>query len=94
MYLHLGQDYVVHTRDIIGIFDIESSSVAKNTRLFLRRAEEEGAVVTVSGELPKSFVITDFPDETVFISPISARTLQRRCERIENMDHAQRGGAL
>ena len=87
MYLHLGQDYVVHTRDIIGIFDIESSSVAKNTRQFLRRAEEEGAVVTVSGELPKSF-------QTVFISPISARTLQRRCERIENMDQYQRGGAL
>ena len=79
MYLHLGQDYVVHTRDIIGIFDIESSSVAKNTRQFL---------------LPKSFVVTDFPVQTVFISPISARTLQRRCERIENMDQYQRGGAL
>ena len=25
MYLHLGQDYVVHTRDIIGIFDIAVS---------------------------------------------------------------------
>ena len=51
-------------------------------------------VVTVSGELPKSFVVTDFPVQTVFISPISARTLQRRCERIENMDQYQRGGAL
>ena len=81
MYLHLGQDYVVHTRDIIGIFDIDSSTVAKHTRAFLRHAEREGAVVTLSGELPKSFVITDFPDETVFISPISSRTLQRRCGR-------------
>ena len=94
MYLHLGQDYVVHTRDIIGIFDIDTSSVAKHTRAFLRHAEEEGAVVTLSDELPKSFVVADFPDDTVFISPISARTLQRRCERIENMDQYQRGGAL
>ena len=94
MHLHLGQDYVVHTRDIIGIFDIDSSSVAKNTRLFLRRAEEEGAVVTVSGELPKSFVVTDFPVQTVFVSPISARTLQRRCERLDNLDQYQRGSAL
>ena len=94
MYLHLGQDYVVHTRDIIGIFDIDSSSVAKNTRLFLRRAEEEGSVVTVSGELPKSFVVTDFPVQTVFVSPISARTLQRRCERLDNLDQYQRGSAL
>ena len=94
MYLHLGQDYVVHTRDIIGIFDIDSSSVAKNTRQFLRRAEEEGAVVTVSGELPKSFVLTDFPVQTVFVSPISAPTLQRRCERLDNLDQYQRGSAL
>ena len=94
MYLHLGQDYVVHTRDIIGIFDIDSSSVAKNTRQFLRRAEEEGAVVTVSGELPKSFVVADFPVQTVFVSPISARTLQRRCERLDNLDQYQRGSAL
>ena len=94
MYLHLGSNVSVRGEEIIGIFDIESSSVAKNTRQFLRRAEEEGAVVTVSGELPKSFVVTDFPVQTVFISPISARTLQRRCERIENMDQYQRGGAL
>lgn len=86
MYLHLGQDYVVHTRDIIGIFDIDTSSVAKNTRAYLRHAEQEGAVVTVSDELPKSFVVTDFPAETVFISPISARTLQKRCGRTENLN--------
>ena len=29
MYLHLGQDVVVRSRDIIGIFDIENTSVSK-----------------------------------------------------------------
>lgn len=86
MYLHLGQDYVVHTRDIIGIFDIDTSSVAKNTRTFLRHAEHEGAVVTLSDELPKSFVITDFPDNTVFISPISSKTLEKRCGRMDQLN--------
>lgn len=79
MYLHLGQDYLVKTRDILGIFDIDTTSVAKNTRLFLRRAEEEGAVVPLSGELPKSFILTDFPTPTVYISPISTATLKKRC---------------
>ena len=86
MYLHLGQDYVVHTRDIIGIFDIDTCSVAKRTRDFLRHAEHEGAVVPLSDELPKSFVITDFPDETVFISPISSKTLKKRCERMNSLN--------
>ncbi len=81
MYLHLGQDYIVNTRDIIGIFDLDSCSVAKRTRDFLSHAEKEGAVVPLSDELPKSFVVTDFPYETVFLSPISAKTLQRRARR-------------
>ena len=32
MYLHLGQDVVVRSRDIIGIFDIENTSVSKITK--------------------------------------------------------------
>lgn len=86
MYLHLGQDYVVHTRDIIGIFDIDTISVAKHTRAFLRHAEEEGAVVTLSDELPKSFVVADFHDDTVFISPISSKTLEKRCGRMDQLN--------
>lgn len=81
MYLHLGQDYIVNTRDIIGIFDLENCSVDKRTREYLAHAEKEGAVVTLSDEIPKSFVITDFPWETVFLSPISAKTLQRRAQK-------------
>lgn len=81
MYLHLGQDFLVKTRDIIGIFDLDTASVAKNTRLFLKKAEQEGAVVALSDELPKSLILTDFPTPTVYISPISAATLKKRCEK-------------
>lgn len=86
MYLHLGQDYVVHTRQIIGIFDIDTCTVAKRTRDYLRHAQKEGAVVALSDELPKSFVVTDFPTETVYISPISSKTLKKRCERMTNLN--------
>ena len=81
MYLHLGQDYLVKIRDIIGIFDLDTATVAKNTRLFLKKAETEGAVVPLSDEIPKSFVLPDFPTPTVYISPISAATLKKRCAR-------------
>lgn len=81
MYLHLGQDYIVKTRDIIGIFDLDTASVSKNTRLFLHRAEQEAAVVALSDDLPKSFVVTDFPYDTVYVSPISSATLKKRFEK-------------
>ena len=85
MYLHLGQGVVVRDEEIIGIFDLETTSISKHTRAFLRHAETEGAVVTLSDELPKSFVITDFPDETIFISPISSKTLEKRCGRLDQL---------
>ena len=59
MYLFLGQETVVPLREIVGIFDMENTTVSKSTRDFLTEAEQQGEVVTVSDELPKSFVVCD-----------------------------------
>ena len=40
MYLHLGQDVVVRSRDIVGIFDIENTSVSKITKEYLTNQEK------------------------------------------------------
>lgn len=84
MYLHLGQDVVVRTRDIIGIFDLDTSTVSKETHRYLTKAEQEGRAVTVSTELPKSFVVCVSPSsgrQLVYISQISSSTLLKRVER-------------
>ena len=52
MYLHLGQDTVVLLEDIIGIFDLENTSISKFTKMYLARAERAGRVVNVCTELP------------------------------------------
>ena len=79
MYLHLGQNTVITTKEIVGIFDMDNTTVSKTTRSFLSKAEKEGRVRYVSYDLPKSFVIT--ADKTVYISPISAATLIGRTEK-------------
>ena len=38
MYLHLGQDTIVRTDTILGVFDLDNATVSKHTREFLRRA--------------------------------------------------------
>lgn len=78
MYLHLGQDTIVHTRDIIGIFDLDTTSISKKTREFLERAEKGKRVVYASTELPKSFVVTGGKKPMVYISQLSSATLKGR----------------
>lgn len=57
MYLHLGQDKVVNMDEIIGIFDLDTSTVSKSTRDYLAKAEKYGCVTNVCTDLPKSFIV-------------------------------------
>ena len=79
MYLHLGQDTVITSDKIIGIFDIDKCTVSKKTRDYLAVAEKNGSVVNVSFELPKSFVVcSDTDGINVYITQISSKTLIKR----------------
>ena len=96
MYLHLGQDIVVRQRDVIGVFDMDNTTISSNTRSFLSRAEKNGRVSYVSMDLPKSFIVCaedgKTPDNTtVYISQISPRTLGKRAD-IMNTIGINRGG--
>lgn len=77
MYLHIGENTVIRDRDIIGIFDMDTSTVNKATRDYLKKAEQEKRVVYVNYDLPKCFVVTD---KKVFISPINTSTLSKRAK--------------
>lgn len=78
MYLHLGQDTLVKTKDIVGLFDLDTTTLAKDSRTFLAKAEKNGLIVNVSQELPRSFVITGGKNGKVYISQLSASTLKKR----------------
>ena len=80
MFLHLGNDVLINTKNLIGIFDIEKSSISKFTKEFLGNAEKTKRIVNVSYEMPKSFIVCLDEDlnETVYISQISTATLKKR----------------
>ena len=64
-----------------GVFHCFSGSV-EMARELLRRAEELGGVVDVSGELPKSFVLTEeFGMERVYLTQFNAAALEKRLKR-------------
>ena len=79
MYLQLGQDTVIRTDNILGIFDLDNTTVQKSTRDYLNTAEKAGQTVYVSYDLPKSFVITEKDgDRRVFITHLATNTLFKR----------------
>ena len=87
MYLHLGQNTVVDTEQLLGVFDLDNATVSKHTRDILARAQKEGRVVNVSMELPKSFVVCrDKEGETVYLSQLSSATLLRRSQERLSLD--------
>ena len=82
MYLHLGRDYVVNTRDVIGVFDLETTTLSARGRAFLDYNQKNGAVVALSDELPRSFILTSGAVDTVYLSALSSAALARRADRM------------
>lgn len=89
MYLHLGQDKVVNMDEIIGIFDLDTSTVSKSTRDYLTKAEKDGCVTNVCTDLPKSFIVCICRDGKthVYISQISSSTLLKRTEYVDSLSN-------
>lgn len=80
MFLHLGKDIVIRTKEVVGIFDLETSTISNTTRDYLAAAQKSGRVVSISSEMPKSFILCcdGAGNETVYTSQISTATLLKR----------------
>ena len=81
MYLHLGQNVLVKSQDIVGIFDLDTCTVKKTTKKYLNNAEKEKRIKIISFDLPKSFVVCQddlLEKNKIFISPLATSTLIKR----------------
>jgi hypothetical protein len=86
LYLHLGQNYVIKTEEIIGIFDIENTSVSKNTVNFLNLKEKNKKIINTATDIPKSFVVVRKKgDIFVYLSGLNPSTLIKRLDFIETI---------
>ncbi len=78
MYLPIGNDLSVRDSSIIGIFDLDNTTVSRRTQDFLNQAEQQGQVVPCD-ELPKSFVLTaEYGLSRVYLTALNASTLEKR----------------
>ena len=76
MYLHIGQDFILNDRDILGVFDFDNISTSGITMEFLKRLEQEDGLISISDEIPKSLILTlSGGVEIGYLSPLNSRTI-------------------
>ena len=80
MYLEIGQEKIIIDKNILGIFDLDNTTVSKATREYINTASKKGECITVSlEELPKSFIVTtEKNDRKIYISPFNTSTIFKR----------------
>lgn len=59
MYLHIGNGISVKKKDVIGIFDLDTSTVSKTGKDFINKMEKSGRLEYNDFDLPRSFVLID-----------------------------------
>lgn len=77
VYLHIGNNYSVDVREIVGIFDMDNTTVTSCTKKLLDKAEKEKRLFLATYELPKTYIITN---KRIYISQLAASTLKKRLE--------------
>lgn len=88
MFLHIGGDVVIPMKNVIAIMDMETTTLSRDTKDFLKVAEEEGFIEAISKDLPKTFIITERDKKSkIYLSPISSVTLQKRSGYIEDISN-------
>ena len=76
MYVHIGNNRIVNEKNIVGLFDIDTTSMSRSTKNLLSEAEKEGRLSLCDDGIPKTFILTD--DDSVYFTRLSARTVADR----------------
>ena len=86
MFVHIGENVVIPTKDLIAIIDIDSTSLSNDTKQFLKTADEDGFVKRINMEHPKSLILAEINKKSViYLSPISSMTLCKRSGFVDTL---------
>ena len=81
MYLHIGNGKNVRKNKIIGIFDLDTSTISKIGKEFINKMQKNGRVEYEDFDLPRSFVLVEEDGGyKVRLSRISSGGLKMRYE--------------
>lgn len=81
MYINLGGGRVVREKTVVGVFDMDSATVSRNTKIYLRSRENKGEIELAADDIPRSFIVLD--GGNVIVSDLNPKTVCARIMRKE-----------
>ncbi|WNF37139.1 DUF370 domain-containing protein [Bacillaceae bacterium IKA-2] len=83
MFIHLGGDTVIRSKDIIAILDKQVKETSEITESFLNFQMEKNQEEEKKMDTTKAIVITK---DQIYFSPISSGTLKRRADFVKDIE--------
>ena len=79
MYLHIGKDFVIRNKDIIGIFNIDYVKNTKEYKALYKNLEEKKSIINISENQNKTFILIEKEKEIKgYITNVGANTIGKR----------------
>ena len=85
MYINIGENNIINTKNILGVFDIDKLTVYKNNREYLSICEKYNKIKSMTENLPKSFIIcvnNNNNKEKIYLSCLTCSTILKRISRL------------
>lgn len=85
MYINIGENNIINTKNILGVFDIDKLTVYKNNREYLSICEKYNKIKSTTENLPKSFIIcvnNNKNKEKIYLSCLTCSTISKRISRL------------
>lgn len=83
LFLHLGEDIVLQTKEIVAIIDSNLAEESEILKEFIDVNDKKNNIVHISDGTVKSIVLTE---NKVYFSPLTAVTLNRRSQYIYELE--------
>ena len=82
-YINVGGSTVLDKSQVLGIFDLDTSSTKTDTKRYLASMEQKKHLELVGNDIPKAFVIEakDSVREKVYMTTLSSASLYGRWRR-------------
>ena len=86
MFIHIGDDQVIQSNDVISIIDYNLVSSSTINEEMLQQLKRKKEVIVSDEELTKAVVITS---DKVYYSPLSVLTLKKRTSMISTISRLE-----
>ncbi len=86
MFIHIGDDHVIQSKDVIGIIDYSLVNSSTINEEMLGQLKAKKQIVVSDEELTKAIVITA---DKVYYSPLSVLTLKKRASMISTISRLE-----